>query len=105
MRKAHYHYEDFDVAVTLSMGLTQARPTDHSIDDTYKRADDNLYLSKRTGRDTITVEGETVHSKGAHDLIAMYSYFTQGIMAVSDDTPERYRNELLLRLFDHEHDR
>jgi diguanylate cyclase (GGDEF)-like protein len=105
VRKAHYHYEDFDVAVTLSMGLTQARPTDHSIDDTYKRADDNLYLSKRAGRDTITVEGETVHSKGAHDLIATYSYFTQGIMAVSDGTPERYRNELLLRLFDHEHDR
>lgn len=105
VRKAHYHYEDFDVAVTLSMGLTQVRASDQNIDDTYKRADDNLYLSKRAGRDTITVEGETIRTKGANDLIATYSYFTQGIMTVANDTPERYRNELLLRLFDHEHDR
>lgn len=108
VRKAHYQYERYDIAVTLSMGMTAVRNSDHSIDDTYKRADDNLYLSKRAGRDTITVEGETVHTRAEHDMIATYSYFTQGIYQVSDPAasdPPRYRNELLLRLFDHEHDR
>lgn len=105
VRKAHYHYEDTDIAVTVSMGMTARRDSDQTIDDTYKRADDNLYLSKHAGRDTITVEGETIHSRATHDLIATYSYFTQGIMQLDGDKhPKRYRNELLLRLFDHEHD-
>ncbi|WP_407894152.1 diguanylate cyclase domain-containing protein [Lacticaseibacillus sp. N501-2] len=105
VRKSHYTYENFDIAVTLSMGMTAVRPEDTSIDDTYKRADDNLYLSKHAGRDTITVEGETVYSRNDQDMIATYSYFTQGIMQVTTGQPHRYRNELLLRLFDHEHDR
>lgn len=104
VRKSHYQYEGYDIAVTLSMGMTAVRAGDVTIDDTYKRADDNLYLSKRAGRDTITVEGETVHSRAERDMIATYSYFTQGIMHVQPDAT-RYRNELLLRLFDHEHDR
>jgi diguanylate cyclase (GGDEF)-like protein len=104
VRKEHYKYEDFDVAITLSMGITAVRDTDRTIDDTYKRADDNLYLSKRAGRDTITVEGETVQTRADHDLIATYTYFTQGIID-TDDGNRRYRNELLLRMFDHEHDR
>ncbi|WP_461213399.1 diguanylate cyclase domain-containing protein [Lacticaseibacillus sp. GG6-2] len=105
VRKAHYQYEGADIAVTVSMGMTARRDSDQTIDDTYKRADDNLYLSKHAGRDTITVEGETIHTRATHDLIATYSYFTQGIMRLDgDDRPERYRNELLLRLFDHEHD-
>ncbi|KRM55789.1 sensor domain-containing diguanylate cyclase [Lacticaseibacillus sharpeae] len=105
VRKEHYQYEGFDIGVTLSMGLTQVCADDVTIDDTYKRADDNLYLSKRAGRDTITVEGETVQTRAQHDLIATYTYFTQGIMQVGPETATRYRNELLLRMFDHEHDR
>jgi diguanylate cyclase (GGDEF)-like protein len=103
--KSHYDYDGYDIAVTLSMGMTAVRAGDLTIDDTYKRADDNLYLSKRAGRDTITVEGETVHSRAERDMIATYSYFTQGIMHVDSAETGRYRNELLLRLFDHEHDR
>lgn len=30
---------------------------DQLIDDTYRRADQSLYISKHEGRDTITVEG------------------------------------------------
>lgn len=104
VRKGHYQYENFDVGITISIGMTQVRATDHSIDDTYKRADDNLYLSKRAGRDTVTVEGETVHTHAERDLIATYTYFTQGIVNVEDDN-RRFRNELLLRMFDNEHDR
>lgn len=103
VQKAHYHYGDYDISVTISMGITALRPNDYSIDDLAKRADDNLYLSKHAGRDTITVEGETVHGNGERDLIATYAYFTQPIKPA--DGKGRYRNELLLRMFDQEHER
>lgn len=105
IRKQHFSYGDYDVAITISIGMTAMRDTDRTIEDTYKRADDNLYLSKRAGRDTITVEGETLHQRSNHDLLATYAFFTQGIADVSTPEHHRYRNELLLRMFDHEHDR
>lgn len=106
IRKHRITYNDYEVTITISMGMTAMKDSDRSIDDTYKRADDNLYLSKHAGRDTITVEGETIHSDTEHDLIATYTFFTQGINHVTDlDHTARYRNELLLRMYDHEHDR
>lgn len=106
IRKYHFKYETYEVPITISIGITAMKPEDHTIDDTYKRADDNLYLSKHAGRDTITIEGETMHSDNEHDLIATYTFFKQGIMQVqTDQEPVIYRNELLLRMYDHEHDR
>lgn len=106
IRKYHFKYEAYEVPITISVGITEMRPEDHTIDDTYKRADDNLYLSKHAGRDTITVEGETLHNDNEHDLIATYTFFKQSIMQVqTGKTPQVYRNELLLRMYDHEHDR
>lgn len=106
IRKNKFTYQDFDVTITISLGVTTMRTTDHSIDDTYKRADDNLYLSKHAGRDTITIEGETMHNDAQHELVATYTFFTQAIMHVTDlDHTNRHRSELLLRMYDHEHDR
>ncbi len=105
VRKTRYKYEDYDVLMTLSMGVTAVHPADRTIDDTYKRADDNLYISKRAGRDTITVEGRTVHTRSEQELVATYTFFTQGIMDIRTQNNERYRNELLLRMYDHNRDR
>ena len=105
VRQAHYHYKDFDVAVTMSAGVTAVSAGDASIDDTYKRADDNLYLSKSAGRDAITVEGQTINRRTDRNLIATYTYFTQAIVQVIGTERTPYRSELLLRMFDHEHDR
>ena len=103
VEKEHFHYGEYDISVTISMGITALRDSDNTIDDLAKRADDNLYLSKHAGRDSITVEGETVHGNGERDLIATYAYFTQPIKPA--DGKGRYRNELLLRMYDQEHER
>lgn len=109
IRKEKFTYGDYDVAISLSAGITQMSADDRGIDDLYKRADDNLYLSKHAGRDTITVEGETLHSQNEQGLIATYTFFTQGIMHVTRaddiDGAQRQTNELLLRMYDHEHER
>lgn len=44
--------------VTLCFGVTMLRRTDKSFDDTFKRVDNYLYLSKNNGRDEMTIEGK-----------------------------------------------
>ncbi|KRM56267.1 GGDEF domain-containing protein [Lacticaseibacillus sharpeae] len=105
VRKHRYHYEDVDVAVTLSMGVTAMHSDDRSIDDTYKRADDNLFQSKHAGRDTITIEGVTMHSRTQQELVATYTFFTQGIVDITTPDNARHRSELLLRMYDNVEDR
>lgn len=103
VRKGHYTYKNQDIAVTISMGVTAIAPTDMVVDDIIKRADDNLYLSKHAGRDTITVEGETLYARTDRELVMAYIYFTQPIISAQNE--QRYRNELLLRMYDHERER
>lgn len=105
VRKHRYEYGDYEVSVSLSMGVTAIRDDDRTIDDTYKRADDNLFQSKRAGRDTITVEGRTIHTRSEQDMIATYTFFTQGIVDINTTDHARHRNELLLRMHDRDLDR
>jgi diguanylate cyclase (GGDEF)-like protein len=101
IRNHAFTYEDQTIKVTVSLGVTEVQSTDHLIDDTYKRADDNLYLSKRAGCDTISVNGVTQNLHAENDLVATYTFFAQGIVDITQPGNPRYRNELLLRMFDH----
>lgn len=58
IRSAEFHYNEYMIRVTISVGVTAVHGEDEIIDDTYKRADDNLYTSKHNGRDQITIEGK-----------------------------------------------
>lgn len=101
VRKSYYTSGDDQISVTISMGVTQVVTTDQSINDTYKRADSNLYQSKQRGRDAVTVNGHTLHTD--HDLSTdadIHTFFTQSIMTVADGDPILWGNELLLRLYD-----
>ncbi|WP_143462251.1 GGDEF domain-containing protein [Levilactobacillus enshiensis] len=56
-RPVNFGREKLDV--TVSIGLSALRSTDHDFASWFKRVDHYLYLSKEAGRDRITVEGET----------------------------------------------
>jgi diguanylate cyclase (GGDEF)-like protein len=58
VKNADFVYEGQHISVTLSMGITVLNKGDLSFEDVYERADANLYLSKRSGRDCITVDGQ-----------------------------------------------
>ena len=62
IRDSVYHDADAAMQVTISVGVTELSTQDLSFEDTYERADANLYLSKRNGRDCITVDGQTLTS-------------------------------------------
>lgn len=55
---ATFNYAGTPIHVTLSMGITTLNNADLSFEDVYERADANLYLSKRSGRNCITVDGQ-----------------------------------------------
>lgn len=48
------------VRVTVSVGQANSRPDQYNSHDIYKAADRSLYLSKRRGRDRVTIEGRTL---------------------------------------------
>lgn len=90
------------VAVTLSAGITVMRPTDQTVDAVFKRADDNLYLSKRRGRNVVTTKGVTAESD--HDVdLKQLAYFAQPIEAVTTQGTDHWAAELLLRRYDEVH--
>lgn len=77
--------------------MTALQPGDHDIDSLYRRADNNLYQSKRQGRDTITIEGQTMQTSDRRVLMMPYTYFTQPV--IDTDTGAVVHNELLVRTF------
>ena len=104
IRISRFSYEDFDIKVTISIGVTALQPDD-DIESLYKRADDNLYQSKHNGRDVITIEGQTQNARTGKPVYATYTYFTQQIVDASAPGMPVVSNELLLRRYDYEHDR
>ncbi|WP_143463868.1 GGDEF domain-containing protein [Levilactobacillus enshiensis] len=54
VREATFHHNDHDIDISISVGVTQMQGTDEGQVDIYKRADQNLYYSKRHGRDQVT---------------------------------------------------
>ncbi|KRK39903.1 sensor domain-containing diguanylate cyclase [Loigolactobacillus bifermentans] len=97
IREHNFKFEEFDISITLSVGVTQRQASDTTFAMLYKRADDNLYHSKQNGRNTITVEGEIYRSNHRHDVALTYRFFNQPIVDVATQKP--IRNELLLRMY------
>lgn len=97
VRTQDFAVDDQNIKITLSMGLTELIENG-AAEDLFKRADQNLYRSKRRGRDTITVEGETLQLSDQQAAMYTYSYFAQPI--VSLETGKTVRYELLLRMYD-----
>ncbi|WP_164848114.1 sensor domain-containing diguanylate cyclase [Lacticaseibacillus hulanensis] len=91
------------IEVTISVGVTSVMPSDRSIDDTYKRADDNLYRSKRNGRDTLTVAGHSSKRRRDRTMIATYAFYVQPILCVEDGSVAGA--EIRTQYFDHDFDR
>lgn len=54
VRDAEFHHNDNDIDISISVGVTQMQGNDEGQVDIYKRADQNLYYSKRHGRDQVT---------------------------------------------------
>lgn len=59
VRKMIIVHEGRQIKLTLSMGITSLRPEDNSLEDFYERADRNLYMSKQSGRNRLTVDGQS----------------------------------------------
>lgn len=87
-----------DITATISVGVTGMRATDQNVNAIYKRADENLYRSKRAGRDTITIEYETLKPKDQRVGETAYAFFAQPIVNGLDRAVLQY--ELLLRTYD-----
>lgn len=97
VRTANFTYEATDLHVTISLGMTALRPDDRDLADLYKRVDEFLYLSKRAGRNVITIEGRTENSVGAKAADG-YCFFAQPIVQVHADGYDIIARELLLRM-------
>lgn len=96
VRTHEFMYEQQAIKVTISVGIVMHRAGEPA-DDMYKRADANLYLSKRRGRDTITIEGTTERLSERQIASYTFAFFTQPIVRLGDGATQR--NELLLRGF------
>ncbi|WP_235804457.1 GGDEF domain-containing protein [Loigolactobacillus coryniformis] len=102
VRAAEYVYDKDTIKITVSFGLTELVDHDQSPDDVYKRADHSLYISKKNGRDTITVDGKTQQLQDDSKR-ENYAYFVEGIYTSGRDADERRAaNELTLRRYDRE---
>lgn len=55
-----FHTVGVEETITASVGESTVKKDDHSFTDAYKRADQYLYNSKRSGRNLVTVQGRLV---------------------------------------------
>mgnify|MGYP004467403943 CR=1 FL=1 len=94
----HFTFEDEVIRTTISVGMTQVQPGDPDVQATFKRGDDNLYQSKRSGRNAITVDGVTQVNNQRRVALLTYTFFTQPVVRIADD--QVASNELLLRMYD-----
>ena len=94
-----FSYEGIPIPVTISIGVTALRAEDGVVDDLYKRADDNLYASKRRGRDAVTVDGKPVEKLTA-SVVPTYAFYVQPITDEQQSAQVVWGNELLLRTYD-----
>ena len=55
IRNGHFRHDGQDITISISAGVTQFQDVDDNQLDLYRRADQNLYYSKRHCRDQVTV--------------------------------------------------
>lgn len=83
------------VVLTASAGIAMLEQADETIDDVYKRADDQLQLSKKYGRNKVSGSGvpETIAVAAPKPL----AFFEQEIIDVTPAGNTKWGAELLLR--------
>lgn len=98
IRERRFQFQQSQLRLSISAGMTQLRPDDRAIDDAIKRSDDSLYLSKRRGRDTVTIDGQSLATVDHQTLMNVYDYYSQPVVELA--TGETKANELQIQLFD-----
>ncbi|WP_461214733.1 bifunctional diguanylate cyclase/phosphodiesterase [Lacticaseibacillus sp. GG6-2] len=66
--------------LSVSVGATRISQDDHVTLDVVRRADANLYLSKRRGRDAVTIDGKTLVASQTYHLTRLFAYYTAPIV-------------------------
>lgn len=56
VREAHFSHDGHQISISISAGVTQLHTDDDQRVDIFHRADRNLYHSKQTGRDRVTIQ-------------------------------------------------
>lgn len=100
IRTHTFTYQDKQLMLTISAGLSQIQSVDRDVDPLYKRATASMTQSKHSGRDAITVEGVAQHAREAQNWLPTYTYYAQPIVDVRQENNQTVMNELLLRAFD-----
>ncbi|WP_407891989.1 diguanylate cyclase domain-containing protein [Lacticaseibacillus sp. N501-2] len=101
VRKGDFDFEGRGIALTISGGVTALKASDVDANDLYKRADDNLSISKRSGRDIVTINGKRVSGDDKQvKHVDDYRFFAQGVYELAQSGNIRRSNELLLRAYD-----
>lgn len=105
VRRSAVRADQYSIKVTVSMEVDQYRIGDYSSDDIYNRSDASLYQSKRNGRDTITILGETLDVTVDRAIFATRTIFSQHLMDMSKHPAESTHEEVQLARYEYSHDR
>lgn len=84
VRRTRYTAGDNELNITISCGGTERTIADGSADDLFKRVDDNMYQSKKRGRDVITMNGETIRDKTVRRARDILAFYTQTMVDLQD---------------------
>lgn len=105
VRQSHFASGANVVQVTISAGVVDMVATDNNIEDLYRRADESLYQSKHRGRDTITVNGQTVTSATEHRPVAIRTILTQRVYDTRTNPLVPTHDEVILATYEEAYDR
>lgn len=85
IRTHDFVLKDQTLHLSASIGATVGAADEHTVLDVIRRADSNLYLSKRRGRDTVTIDGRTLTPANARELISLFTYYTSPIVNLQNN--------------------
>jgi diguanylate cyclase (GGDEF)-like protein len=98
LRNHQFQVETHSLKLSASVGATVGAVDEHTVLDVIRRADSNLYLSKRRGRDTVTIDGKTLTTAGTRELLNLFAYYTAPVVNLA--TGETAANVLAVSRFD-----
>ena len=98
LRSHSFKLHDHVLKLSASIGATVGTSTEHTVLDVIRRADSNLYLSKRRGRDTVTIDGKTLTTANTRELLNLFAYYSAPV--VNLESGETAANVLAVSRFD-----
>lgn len=104
VRETRFPAGQYEVLVTISIGIAELQDDDTTFDDLYARADKSLYQSKHYGRDAVTVMGKTLGVAHKPRVIQTSAFFNQRVVDVSVHPQKAVHNEIRLAQYDSDHD-